>query len=94
MYYYALSVRSASFIMVNSSWTKGHIDAILQYSDPFLDAIHLLPPFCLIHLFTKSGGLTTSRTVYPPCDTREMAKFPLEDRDLVILSVAQFRFVP
>lgn len=80
--------------MVNSSWTKSHIDAILQYSDPLLDTIHLLPPFSLIHLFTKSRGLTAARTVYPPCDTREIAKFPLEDRGLVILSVAQFRFVP
>lgn len=91
MYYYAISVRSASFIMVNSSWTKNHIDAILQHSDPILDAIHFLPPFSLIHLFKNTQGLTTARTVYPPCDTREMAKFPLEDRDLVILSVAQFR---
>jgi len=91
MYYYAISVRSASFIMVNSSWTKHHIDAILQYSDPLLDTIHLLPPFFLIHFFTKSRGLTTARTVYPPCDTREMAKFPLQGRALVILSVAQFR---
>ena len=94
MYYYAISIRCASFIMVNSSWTKSHIDAILQHSDPLLDLIHLLPPLFLIRLFTKSRGLTTARTVYPPCDTREIAKFPLEGREPVILSVAQFRFVP
>lgn len=31
--------------------------------------------------------------VYPPCDTREMAKFSLQDRERIILSVAQFRYV-
>lgn len=93
MYYYAVSVRSASFLMVNSSWTKSHIDAILQRSDPLLDTIHLIPPFSFLHLFTKSHGLTAARIVYPPCDTREMVKFTLGGREHVILSIAQFRFV-
>lgn len=31
--------------------------------------------------------------VYPPCDTREIAKFDLEGRGQVILSIAQFRCV-
>jgi alpha-1,2-mannosyltransferase len=93
MYYYAVSIRRASFIMVNSSWTKGHIDAILQHSDPLLNTIHLLPPLNLLHLFARSQGLTTAQTVYPSCDTKEMASLELRDRECVILSIAQFRLV-
>ncbi|KAJ3551117.1 hypothetical protein NM688_g4919 [Phlebia brevispora] len=92
MYYYALSLRQASFLMVNSSWTKNHIDSILQYSDPLLDAIHLLSPLALFKLLRPSHQPPRSaRIVYPPCDTREMAQFPLEDRERIILSIAQFR---
>jgi alpha-1,2-mannosyltransferase len=83
MYYYAISLRRASFLMVNSSWTKNHVDAIVQHSDVLLDALHFL-------LFLRNGP-TSSRIVYPPCDTREMAKFSLQGRDRVVLSIAQFR---
>ncbi|TFK40482.1 mannosyltransferase [Crucibulum laeve] len=91
MYHYALALQSASFIMVNSSWTKNHIDAILQHSDPILEFIHLLPPLSVIRFFKSSNPPKEARIVYPPCNTREMAKFPLEGRERVILSVAQFR---
>lgn len=94
MYYYALSLRSAAFLMVNSSWTKNHVDAILQHSDPLLDALHLLPPLCLLRLLAPNKPPKAPRVVYPPCDTRTMSTFPLEDREPVILSVAQFRCVP
>ncbi|KAG5645460.1 hypothetical protein DXG03_006005 [Asterophora parasitica] len=89
MYYYARSLRTARFLMVNSSWTKNHVDAILQHSDPFLDHLHALPP--LLFLRTHNAGLTSAQIVYPPCDTREMAKLTLENRDLIVMSVAQFR---
>jgi len=92
MYYYAISLRTASFVMVNSSWTKGHVDSILQYSDLLLDGLHLLPPLVFIKLFTARNAPSTARIVYPPCDTREMAAFPLIPRQRIILSVAQFRF--
>jgi alpha-1,2-mannosyltransferase len=91
MYYYAISLRTASFVMVNSSWTKGHVDSILQHSDLVLDGLHLLPPLAFIKLFTARNALSTARIVYPPCDTREMAAFPLTPRQRIILSVAQFR---
>ncbi|KAF8877139.1 mannosyltransferase [Gymnopilus junonius] len=91
MYYYALSLRTANFLMVNSSWTKNHVDSILRYSDDLLDLIHLFPPQVVIKLFTLQNAPVSARIVYPPCDTREMAKFPLTPRKRVILSVAQFR---
>ena len=96
MYYYAYSLRQARFIMVNSSWTKGHVDSILQYSDKLLDAIHLLPPLVLLEVLSRrrSECLKEAQIVYPSCDTRQMAALPLEGRERVILSIAQFRSVP
>ncbi|KAJ3518162.1 hypothetical protein NLJ89_g20 [Agrocybe chaxingu] len=91
MFYYALSLRKASFLMVNSSWTKNHVDSIIQHSDFLLDAVHLLPPLVLLKLLTSRNAPLRARIVYPPCDTREMAKFPLTPRKRIILSVAQFR---
>lgn len=82
--------------MVNSSWTKNHIDSILQHTDTFLDFVHLLPPFPLIRLLLHRPShkpLSSARIVYPPCDTREMAKFPLGGRERIILSIAQFRYL-
>jgi alpha-1,2-mannosyltransferase len=92
MYYYAISLRTPSFLMVNSSWTKAHVDSILQHSDLLLDGLHLLPPLVFIKLFTSQNAPSSARIVYPPCDTRELATFPLTPRQRIILSVAQFRF--
>ncbi len=90
MFYYSRSLRSASFAMVNSSWTKAHVDSILSHSDLLLEILHSLS--CLRVLFpTRSGTVQSSQIVYPPCDTRAMSKFPLAEREKVILSVAQFR---
>ncbi|KAI0823974.1 mannosyltransferase [Trametes gibbosa] len=93
MYYYAYSLRQARFLMVNSSWTKAHIDSILQHQDILLDAIHFLPPFVALKLLScKRSEITKSaQIVYPSCDTRQMSVFPLEGRERVILSIAQFR---
>lgn len=33
-----------------------------------------------------------ARTVYPPCDTVALAALPLEPRENIILTVAQFRY--
>ena len=92
MFYYAISLRTTSFLMVNSSWTKNHVDSILRHSDSLLDAIHMLSPLFLIKFFAPRKGPQISKIVYPPCDTREMAKFPLTNRERVVLSVAQFRW--
>ena len=95
MYYYAASLRQANFIMVNSTWTKNHIDAILQHTDLIMDSFNLIPSLflSLFKPFSQGDPLTSARVVYPPCNTREMAKFPLENRERVILSVAQFRYL-
>jgi alpha-1,2-mannosyltransferase len=50
--------------MVNSTWTKGHIDQL--------------------------WGIN-SKIVYPPCDTSSLTKIPLEGRQRIIVSIAQFR---
>lgn len=89
MYYYARSLRMAHFLMANSSWTKNHMDEILQHSDPLLEVLHALPP--LLFLRTYNAGLSAAQIVYPPCDTREMAKFGLEARERIVMSIAQFR---
>ncbi|KZT64178.1 glycosyltransferase family 4 protein [Daedalea quercina L-15889] len=91
MYYYANSLRQASFLMVNSSWTKNHVDSILQHTDHLLDTLHMCTPLVLLRFLRPSQTLKSARIVYPPCDTREMAKFTLEGRERVILSLAQFR---
>ncbi|EGN97922.1 glycosyltransferase family 4 protein [Serpula lacrymans var. lacrymans S7.3] len=91
MYYYALSLRGASFIMVNSSWTKSHIDSVLQHSDPLLDTLHALTPLLALRLLAPSRAPRSAKVVYPACDTREMAKFGLGGRERVVLSIAQFR---
>ncbi|KAI9469760.1 MAG: mannosyltransferase [Benjaminiella poitrasii] len=54
----------AETVMVNSTWTKGHIDSLWH---------------------------TKADIVYPPCDTERLAKLPLRGRQLMIVSVAQFR---
>jgi len=91
MYYYAQSLRMASFVMVNSSWTKNHIDSILTHADQLIDFLHYLPPLILFKVLGPSKIHGQSRIVYPPCDTREMAKLSLTDRQRVIVSIAQFR---
>jgi len=93
MYYYSISLRTASFLMVNSTWTKEHVDAILQYSNPVLDLVHCLPPLIFLKLFTLVNAPRSATIVYPPCDTKEISLFSLEHRERVILSLAQFRSV-
>ncbi|CAJ0751728.1 10118_t:CDS:10 [Entrophospora sp. SA101] len=63
-YLYSLSGSYADIVMVNSTWTKGHIDQL--------------------------WGIN-SNIVYPPCDTDSLSKLPLDGRERIIVSVAQFR---
>lgn len=85
MAFYAFSLRRASFLMVNSSWTKGHIDWIVNGPEPKdRDSSPAK---------TTSKGRKQVSIVYPSCDTTAMKNFPLEGRERVVLSVAQFRFV-
>jgi hypothetical protein len=104
MYHYALALRRSSFLMVNSSWTKNHVDAILAYSDPTLDLIHFPLVFIgslFLSLTRALAPPSTTRThvtpkqaniVYPPCDTQALSHLPLERRPSLLLSLAQFRY--
>ena len=94
MYHYSLCLRTASFLMVNSTWTKTHVDAILRHSDLLIDCLYLFPPLLAARcLFLSNNAPSQSSIVYPPCDTRQIEKFPLTPRERIILSVAQFRLV-
>lgn len=115
MYYYALSLSHARFLMVNSSWTRGHIASIIgqEHFGPGVRLVHLVTPLLFLRLVLSNtavrwimygvdgpGSVTSMKfeevkpeIVYPPCDTREMARFSLERRERIILSVAQFRCV-
>jgi hypothetical protein len=42
---------------------------------------------------TSKTRCRRARTVYPPCDTVALAALPLEPRENIILTVAQFRYV-
>ncbi|KAG1796896.1 glycosyltransferase family 4 protein [Suillus variegatus] len=92
MYHYSLALSRPSFIMANSSWTKNHVDAILSHSDPVMNVMHFLNPLFILQLHVDSASKKPeANIVYPPCDTREMAQFPLDERERIILSIAQFR---
>lgn len=115
MYYYALSLSHAQFLMVNSSWTRSHIASIISHEHfgPVIRWTHRATPLLFIKLFLSGSvvrlimygvdgpgsgvGYKIDKvkpvTVYPPCDTREMARFSLQGRERIILSVAQFRYV-
>jgi alpha-1,2-mannosyltransferase len=89
MVFYSFSLRKASFLMVNSSWTKAHIDSILFHDNGFLNILTYLPP--LIFLRPSLATLKPAEIAYPPCDTRELAELPLGGRGRIIVSLAQFR---
>ncbi|KAJ7079583.1 mannosyltransferase [Mycena belliarum] len=73
MLLYALALRRAGVLMVNSSWTRNHVARVLAYGT------------------LGRWGVVRPRVVYPSCDTREMARLPLEGRARVVISIAQFR---
>lgn len=94
MYHYSLSLRTASFLMVNSTWTKNHIDLILRHRDLLLDFLYYTPLLLVCRLlFLSNNAPSQSTIVYPPCDTRDLETFSLMPRERVVLSVAQFRLV-
>lgn len=98
MYLYSASLRRTVFLMANSSWTKNHVDGILQHRDVFLDFVHTMltiaMPVSLLNVFgTNPPSPKTAKIVYPPCETQELVDFTLKGREDLILSVAQFRWV-
>lgn len=98
MFYYAKSLLNASFLMVNSTWTKKHIDAVLDYGvkNSFMKTLNsLITPILLRGPLRNMSDVprTATQIVYPPCDTKRMSQFLLTGRRRTILSLAQFRFV-
>ncbi|KAF7974291.1 hypothetical protein HWV62_12432 [Athelia sp. TMB] len=91
MHLYARALRTADVLMANGTWTAAHVDQILGHEDALLDALHWLPPLVLLKLAEPAAPPRHARIVFPPCDTRAMAEFPLDERERVIVSVAQFR---
>lgn len=82
---YAFCLRQANYLMVNSSWTKAHIDGLLsgRYTD--------LPDYNDSTVTPSTGSSMSARIVYPPCDSKTLSTLKLENRENVLLSVAQFR---
>jgi alpha-1,2-mannosyltransferase len=89
--------------MVNSSWTKNHVDAIFSFSDSDMSTLH----FFLPHLssfkpsrrdtpdyegpeptFKEAGNGERSFAYHA---TPAMTTFSLNGRERVILGIAQFR---
>lgn len=103
MWMYAGALRRAAFVMVNSTWTKEHVDGILGYRDWVLDGLvggvgGVLGMISLSGAGSSEIGEKTvppekAQIVYPPCETQELVGFPLEGRAKVIVSIAQFRFI-
>ncbi len=98
MYLYSGSLRKVRFLMANSSWTKNHVDSVLNHRDGLLDFLNvawsIAIPVSLLNLFGPRSSAPKSATiVYPPCETQELVGFDLKGRENIILSVAQFRCV-
>lgn len=93
---YGACLRTASFLMVNSSWTKGHIVSVVQHTQPrFARAINILSR--ILWFLPDEGNEwqedpSLVKTVYPPCDIASLEDFDLGTRENVIVSVAQFRY--
>lgn len=80
---YTASLCCADVIWVNSSWTRAHVEKLVNGASDSRGA----------HRNKRI------RLLYPPCDTTHLARFPLETRHrtppvqgpITILSLAQFR---
>ncbi|KZT39934.1 mannosyltransferase [Sistotremastrum suecicum HHB10207 ss-3] len=90
MFCYSRSLRKASFLMVNSTWTKNHVDAVLHHKDPLL-SVFAAPLLYLLPADGQNWELSDCSIVYPPCDTSAIVPFKLEGRSRMIVSIAQFR---
>lgn len=108
---YSWSLRRADVLMVNSTWTKNHIDYLLRpifqrdEAHETLDseaepAAEQDPAGLRQRNASKSGQREspttatvgkTAQIVFPPCETDSLMSLPIEVRENLILSVAQFR---
>lgn len=81
---YSNCLKSADSIMVNSSWTQVHVNGLLGQPDAASKDTKRDN-----HSQSPSGKY--AHIVYPPCDTKSLQGLPLEGRENIILSLAQFR---
>ena len=82
---YALAGACAAVVMVNSSWTEGHIAALWRLQKSSLPSPLPSPP-----------SLSDRRLfrIYPPCNTAQLQALPLlllAPREPLVLSIGQFR---
>ncbi|PKI83147.1 GDP-Man:Man3GlcNAc2-PP-dolichol alpha-1,2-mannosyltransferase [Malassezia vespertilionis] len=74
--FYGRALRAADCIAVNGTWTHNHVQELMRHTVP-RPWTPYVPP---VHI------------VYPPCDTEQLARLPLDSRQLCsIVSLAQFR---
>lgn len=78
---YGLVGRCADEVMVNSTWTRTHIENL--WTERFI----FLKILSLIGMINK----LSIRTVYPPCNVSHLCKLAIGKRLRIILSVGQFR---
>ncbi|KAG0152206.1 hypothetical protein CROQUDRAFT_719448 [Cronartium quercuum f. sp. fusiforme G11] len=74
---YSNCLKQADNIMVNSTWTKRHIENLLK------------PSFYQSTI--NSNSKKEIEIIYPPCDIKSFINFPLSSRHPIILSISQFR---
>jgi len=118
----ALRIIPPTFIAVNSSWTKAHVEALLATRSvegalPGLGFISALvdlgsmvvgwnlptpkginqPPKADLDTPISNTPISNAHTgvrrIYPPCDVDPLRAFPLDGRQKVVFSCAQFRCV-
>ncbi|EGG07436.1 family 4 glycosyltransferase [Melampsora larici-populina 98AG31] len=73
---YSVCLKRADYLMVNSTWTKTHVDKLLRAH---------------FHHSHSSTPPRSSQIVYPPCDVKTFTSFPLLNRKKLILSISQYR---
>ena len=84
---YSIALRQASVLMVNSTWTHGHVQRLLspitQRDEHEAEDRKPVDP--------EQATRLRASIVYPPCDTASLSKLPLDGRQRIIFSLAQFR---
>lgn len=85
----------ADTIMVNSSWTKMHLQQLWRLPDRLTDDAAFRPVLSLwtslLRCFTPMVERPAPIVIYPPCNTSALSQLPLGERSKTIVSVAQFR---
>ncbi len=75
---YSWALRRADKVVANGTWTRNHLEQLMNGSSAGKSA--------------SKGGRAPVQIVYPPCDTRSLAKFPLDSQGRRgMVSLAQFR---